>query len=56
MAEKLSKKREEEIVNKVWSDYRYAMEKKSELHKKWRKYEKFYKNDHWSDEIGRAHV
>lgn len=49
MAEKLSKKREEEIVNKVWSDYRYAMEKKSELHKKWRKYEKFYKNDHWSD-------
>lgn len=49
MAEKLSKKREEEIVNKVWSDYRYAMEKKSELHKKWRKYEKFYKNDQWSD-------
>lgn len=49
MAEKLSKKREEEIVNKVWSDYRYAMEKKSDLHKKWRKYEKFYKNDHWSD-------
>lgn len=45
----MSKKREEEIVNKVWSDYRYAMEKKSELHKKWRKYEKFYKNDHWSD-------
>lgn len=49
MAEKLSKKREEEIVNKVWSDYRYAMEKKSDLHKKWRKYEKFYKNDQWSD-------
>ncbi|PWA11063.1 hypothetical protein DCC39_10210 [Pueribacillus theae] len=47
MAEKLSKKREEEIVNEVWDNYRYAMQAKKELHDKWRLYEEFYKNDQW---------
>ena len=44
---KLSKKQEEELVSEVWNDYRYAMQKKAPLHKKWRKYEEFYKNDQW---------
>lgn len=47
MADKLSPKQRKEIVEEVWSNYRYALEAKSELHDKWKKYEDYYKADQW---------
>lgn len=45
----LSPDEEQKIVAKVWEDYRYALQAKEDQHKKWAKYEDYYKNDQWKD-------
>lgn len=44
---KMPKERQQEIVEKVWSDYRYALDAKRDLHEKWSRYEKYYKARQW---------
>src|SRR5690606_6813623 len=44
---KMPKKKQQEIVNKVWEDYRYALDAKRDLHKKWARYEDYYKANQW---------
>ena len=44
---KMSEKKQQEIVNKVWEDYRYALDAKRDLHQKWARYEDYYKANQW---------
>lgn len=45
--EYLATKEEQKIVQKVLTNYQIALNEKSELHQKWRKFEDYYKNRHW---------
>ena len=46
---KLTKTQQQQIVEKVWADYQYALEAKRGLHEKWRKFEDYYRAAHWKD-------